>query len=337
MKKLFILVVFALASCDRVIDFDGAVPPPKLVVNLFAGPNRAIKDRYASYSVPKFEPDTHLIDIQEAVFLFGDRKPEPIANPALRVLLNGTELPVEVETDWQTNKLYRHIHTPLTAGDRLEFEASTARHGRVTASDVVPTAARIVDLRTEWIDHSDGSGSSLRMLVTVADPAGEKNYYRFAALSTDSYRYTQIKYPYDPETGEYVPTPVTSEYDVVERKDVLTDREVLFNRTEADISDAAQWGQIADEMFDGRTYTFDLHIRLARVPYGHSYAELLSRTVTIDVETLSESTFRYLRSMEIYDSSDNLSEPVQIYTNIAGGYGIVGAYNVASRTAVITP
>lgn len=41
--------------------------------------------------------------------------------------------------------------------------------------------------------------------------------------------------------------------------------------------------------------------------------------------------FKYLRSLELAMSGDNLSEPVKIYTNIEGGYGILGTYIIAEK------
>lgn len=337
MKKHIVMAMFGTAlfasSCERPIDFKGDGPSPRLVIDAVVGPNRGKPS--ISISEPDFEENTHLIGVEEAVFLFGGRKPAPVEDPTLKVSINGTDIPVEIATDWNSGKIYRHFHSPLAEGDRLEFSAETPLHGRVTASDIVPAPADITDLKSEWFTDPADNQSCLRTLVTVADRAGEKNYYRFAIRTTVRFRYTDYEYIQDPDTGEYIPTPVVREDEYSEEHEVMTDHEILFNRMDSSPASSERWGQVSDEVFDGRSYTFDLYIRLSREVWMQY--EVISRSVTVDVHTLSPTTFKHLRSLNLYAGSDNLSEPVQIYSNVAGGYGIFGTYNVASKTAEIPP
>ncbi|MCX6308033.1 MAG: DUF4249 family protein, partial [Bacteroidia bacterium] len=50
------------------------------------------------------------------------------------------------------------------------------------------------------------------------------------------------------------------------------------------------------------------------------------RSLTINLQTISKSYYLYLLSLKALDSSDPfMSEPVQIYTNIYDGFGVLGA------------
>jgi hypothetical protein len=317
-------VALTLASCDKPVDFNGEGPSPKLVIDAIAGPNRGFKMGY-NYNSPEYDANTHLIYFKEAVFLFGGTKPAPVTDPSFRVLLNGTVIPVE------TTSKYAHFNTPLAAGDRLEISVETPLHDRVTASDIVPAPAVISDLRTEWFSDSKDNTWYLRTLVTVDDPAGESNYYRFAIRSTARYRTTVTHWVYNPETGIHDPVEVEREYDVTEDHEVLTDHELLFSRTD-NFPSAEQWRQVSDEVFDGRSYTFNLYAGVPRSPHVPYETELVDYSVTVDVHTLSAATFKHLRSLDIAADGNNLTEPAKIYSNVEGGYGIVGTYNVATKT-----
>jgi hypothetical protein len=323
-----LVMALALAGCEKPVAFNGEGPSPKLVISAICGPNAGFEDRYDSWA-PTFEANTHFIGVEEAVFLFGGAKPGPVVDPQMKVSLNGADIPVETTEYISGERVYHHFNTLLAAGDRLEFSAETARHGRVSASDVMPAAAVVSGLKAEWF--ADPSGDSyLRTLVTVDDPAGESNYYRFAIRSTARFRQTYTDYVEDAD-GRHVPVTVTREVEETEEHEVYTDHEILFNRID-NFPSSESWKQVSDEMFDGRSYTFDLYINLSREPYLGYQSEFLGQSVTVDVHTLSAAAFRHLRSKDVYDDSDNLSEPVRIYSNVEGGYGIFGLYNVASRT-----
>lgn len=339
MKKyaVFALLGFTLgtASCERTLEFKGGGPSPKLVIDAIVGPNRGGKPNKYETNDPDLEENTHLFDCKEAVFLFGDRRPGAV-NPTVTVRLNGAELPVETANNWSRERVYRYFRTPLAAGDRLDFSAETPEHGRVTAWDVVPRAADITDVKTEWFrDPGDNGGPpSLRTLVSVADPGGEKNYYRFSRFRVTIHylHHSGNHTEWNPETGEYETEEIINEVSWVEDYAVNTDREILFKRMDhTSLSSTESWGQLSDETFDGRGYTFDLYIE----PYLYlldSRTELLDASVEVEVQTLSETAFKHLRSLDIYDGADTMSEPVRIHTNVEGGYGIFGLYNVARKT-----
>jgi hypothetical protein len=327
-------VALTLAACEKPVDFNGEGPSPKLVISTIAGPNRGFKEPYGHYNRPEFGPNTHFVDVREAVFLFGDRKPAPVNDPALKVLVNGAEIPVETTIDDDSFSLprrYHHFNTPLVEGDRLEISVETPEHGRVTASDVVPAPAVISDLKTEWFIDPEDSGWYLKTLVTIDDPAGEKNYYRFEIRSTVRYRYTGTEWIYNSGTGKQEPVTVEKEYEVTEEHEVLTDHELLFSRTD-NFPSAEQWNQVSDEVFNGRSYTFNLYANIPFEPYVSYENELIGHSVTVDVHTLSAAAFKHLRSLDIAADGNYTTEPVKIYSNVEGGYGIFGVYNVASKT-----
>jgi hypothetical protein len=328
MKKYImpLLALALLASCEKTIDFNGKVPDPKLIVGGII--EVGAKD------------DKHVIQVTESVFLYGGQKPQPVTDATFRIWRNGVEVPEDIET-WDDGSTHRHFHLPVVAGDRLELEGETPKHGKVRAADVVPTAPDFRDLKSEWFQQ-DGKWY-LNTPVTIADPVGEKNYYRIMITSQTDYTMT-----YWTGWGDYGRWETVENQWFQEYGSGYTEREIVFNNFGGDpIGGSTSWGQISDELIDGKEYTLDIYIQLDReLPWKSDayfdpddsdnnsgrYYKITGQRVTVEVQTLSENLFKYLRSAEVMDNEHNFSEPTKLFTNVEGGYGIFGAYNIASKT-----
>jgi hypothetical protein len=337
------LVALIATACEKPVDFNGEERPPVLTLGMFMAP---VAPAGNGYHMDDLEHDRHTIVFDESVFLFGKR-PEYrnlFDNATFHVWHNGTEVPVQRDLyedyDGTTEYSRPYFRAQLATGDKVEIEGSTPWHGTVTASDVVPAPADFRDLKAEF--YQDNGVWYLRVRPTFADPRGEKNYYRIEIRSRTDYRHffwsggelqtVEDFYPESHGTG-------------------FTDREILFSNFGGDpIGGESTWGQFSDELIDGREYTLDLYIKLDRTIWmgdnmyidpddpwlnsGHKY-EMTGQSVTVDIQTLSESAFMYLRSAELMGMGHNFSEPVQLYSNVKGGYGIFGTYNVASKTLTL--
>jgi hypothetical protein len=327
MKKYMmpLLGVALMASCERTIDFNGKASDPKLIVGAVIGPDAR---------------DNELtVRVAESVFLYGGQKPQPVTDATFRIRKNGVEVRKDVEVIDGVEK--SHFYLPVTAGDRLELEGETPKHGKVRASDVVPFPADIRDLTTEWF-QSDADGKwYLRTLVTFVDKPGERDYYRVRIKSETDYIQTFWS------GDEWLTREDTHKQD---HGSGYTDREMLMRNFGGDpVGGNDTWGQFSDELIDGQQYTLDLYIQLDReLPWGDFYTgserppldpgvtpgyKTTAIRVTVEMHTISENLFRYLRSAELMNNGHNFSEPVKLFTNVEGGYGIFGAYNVASKTA----
>ncbi len=114
-------------------------------------------------------------------------------------------------------------------------------------------------------------------------------------------------------------------------------KEIIFSNFGGDpLGGDGSYTQFTDEMIDGREYTLDLSIQLDRdlsvwEDSSNKY-EVTGQRVIVEIQTISESLFKYLRSVEMIGGEHNFSEPVRLFTNVQGGYGIFGLYNTASKT-----
>ncbi|MDR1755543.1 MAG: DUF4249 domain-containing protein [Culturomica sp.] len=314
-------------ACENEMDFKGDERTPKMYVNTILGP----------------EAEERFIEVSESVFLFGNRKPQPVNNAAFKVWRNGAEVPVKHTTAEDSGHTLYTFSSPLSAGDKLELSGESPLHGAIAGSDVMPEPARIKEVKTEWFTGKEKrwpyekEKSYLRTLVTLADKPEEKNYYRIIVRSETDYTYSYQKWDETVVTGE-------SEYR--QTHEVYVDREVLFNNNVGNVlagdeEDARMYRIFSDELFAGREYTLNVYVQLDRTleewgNSGYTY-EVTGQRVTIEILTLSENLFRHLRSVELAYIENNFSEPVKIYTNITGGYGIFGMYNVAEKRVEVPP
>lgn len=313
--KRYVIIALALAaaSCENASEYNGAQRDPKMIISAIMGPNMA-----------NLADDAREVYVKESVSIFGDRKPQPVEGAQFTLLHNGT-----VATTTTTDGVV-YYHFPMAAGDKIELKGSSPLHGTVTATDIVPEKAVIKKIEHKWFMR-DGR-QYLRLKVTIADKPGEHNYYRFAARNYYKVQFTE-KNRYDDEPRIFIDE---HSFD----NEIFYDDEIAFKSASNDPGgDDMTWSCISDELFSGREYTFDLFIKMEHEVYANGHRvkpeELIARTATIEVQTLSENLFKYIRSADIQANEHNFSEPTRMFTNIAGGYGILGTYNAAEAVADI--
>jgi hypothetical protein len=210
----------------------------------------------------------------------------------------------------------------LNAEDKIEFSVHTAKHGTVKGYDQVPDITEIKNIETSWF-KKDGL-SYLRMYVTLKDNADTRNFYRTVIKSR-----ANLVHPSQQEPIDY--------WDL---HDVFTDDEILFhNPTETEEAGKSpnHYRIFSDELFQGKEYTLNLYIRydnFAENPETH----YVRQSVKVEIHTLSEKLYQNLNSQELASgmaTGDVFSEPVKIYTNMQGGYGILGIYNITEKEKTV--
>ena len=188
-RRLAILLALLGTACETNMEFSGTETASRLNIQSIAGAT---------------DPENlHAILPSESVFIWGDKNPSPVIDATFRVWKNGVEVPVEVIDDEVTGGPLPVFRTPLAAGDKLEMEGVSPTLGRVTASDVMPAPAVIRNVKVEqieadWTYPSGNKGTDTRLLVTIADPADERNYYAIRLVHVEVWQYRWSEW--DPET-----------------------------------------------------------------------------------------------------------------------------------------
>lgn len=292
-----ILLLFALYSCESDVDFKGKETKSKLVLN----------------SIINCTSDTAKLELAESVFLFSGNKSQSIENAQIQVAKNTNPLKVWFDKK-DDKKTYYNYLSPLKPGDKIEIEGYVPAFGNFSGYDIIPEPVQIVSVNSKWFTGEIDKMSYLQLFVKIKDIPNDQNYYRIVIKSKTIFTSSgnESELTWDKQT-------------------VLVDKEILFN----DISgiggedeDSYKYRIFTNDLFKSKEYTLNVYIRKDNF---HNAPDLIKDLVKVEIHSLSHNLYSYMKSLELALVEDNYQEPVKIYTNISGGYGIVGAYNVTEK------
>jgi hypothetical protein len=210
-------------------------------------------------------------------------------------------------SDGDGNYLYNHILKP---GSEYSIEAKSTKLGTAKANTMVPKKVTIKEYEISTFDNDDW-GKEYKFSITFDDLPELGDYYMLgiAVIKVDSF--------------------IAGTDTIVEE---YHSSNVYLSSSSNPASDEIVGGTIffKDEFFNGKTYTIDVN-----AAYVDDYAYKLK--LIAELYTLSEANYKYRKSLaKFYDSSGNpFAEPVQVFNNIEGGYGIFGGQNVHRDTITI--
>jgi len=328
MKPLHIpflfLMLCALFACETEIPFDGTVTDEVLVVNCLACSDSVLQ---ANISVSRF-------------FLEDDGEFPTVTNATVALYVNGAF--VENLTNSGLG-LYKSNFKPVE-GDTVRLTVSASGYEPVWAEVGFPIATKGFQIdstitktdTTALVESSGGYGYEVKLdtvgvtysythkyQIRFSDPPQESNFYRLIVREANTYLgYTNQNY-------------LNNFDDIVfgTKKDNL---EGIFTESEYD-----QYNIFSDELIDGKTHTITLNYDQS-FNYYYNRPEYkdptgkLERSITIDLQTISKSYYLYLKSLKALAMADPfMSEPVQVYTNVQGGLGIMGSRTNKQRKFVL--
>jgi hypothetical protein len=294
-----------LSGCEKDIDFSGKKPSPKTAVN----------------SIINARSDTNQIKISESVFDYSDQEPGIVENPEIHLNINGKECnQLWMDTVDGIHTYYKFV-AKLNIGDKVELSAHTQKHGTVKGYDNVPDTAVIKNIESSWF-KKDGF-SYLRLYVTLKDNPHERNFYRIIVKSK-----ANITHPSVQEPLKYW-----------NFNTIFIDDEMLFQSlTEKNENGKSPdfYRIFSDELFQGREYTLNVYIQYDNYAENPD-ANYVRQYIKVELHTLSEKLYQNLHSQELASgmAGDVFYEPVKIYTNIQGGYGILGIYNISEKEKTV--
>jgi hypothetical protein len=283
------LSLFVLASCEFVSEVHVPEIPPHLVVNSLFHPDSTwyvyvSRHRHILQSAPSPPPENVILTLEDD---------------------NGMML--TLDTGW-TNKEFRQFAVPITpvAGRTYTVRASASGFPNVDATSVAPSR---VDLLHVEMDSSNmipgnynGPGST-PIEFTFQDPPGRGDYYIVTF-------YIERRRPvWDQAAGT-----ITYEYYWSRcwlRETVPTGG---FSELEKPIE------ALTDELFDGQLRTVRLHVSKS----WWSGSESGGVSWRFHLTHANEEYYKYVRTVRLQaENRDNpLAQPVQIFGNINGGFGI---------------
>lgn len=295
---VLVVVIAIMGGCEKEVPISREDSIPKVVLN----------------AIINCTSDVNSVKLSESVSLFSSAEAGQIENPDLQLKINGSDKKITFDT-YKDNHSYYHFAEPLFPGDKVKISGHTTKHGTFSSFDYAPIPAEIVSVNTGWFTGKANNISYLRTLIKIKDNPDTRNYYRIVIRDK-----TLLGKEADESAIPW------------NLQDVYVDQEVLFN----DIAgigggnkEAHKYRIFTDGLFQGKEYILNVYIRKNR--FDTSGFKPARHFVKVEIHALSENLYKYLRSLELASIEKNFQEPVRLYSNISGGYGIVGIYNVSDK------
>jgi hypothetical protein len=231
----------------------------------------------------------------------------------------------------EKNLYYKSDYIPKE-GDRVEVSVHSDLYGDSRASVTVPMKQpiEIIDHKVLLDNSFDGvldesrdvydactTDTVMHITCSINDPSGP-NYYRLIVRSVgDQGLYSAEELAYTDSMG----IDISSSVGLFKSDIFLSDDPVFIDHSLPE--GYGGWppyfsNVFDDHLFDGQSLTFSVRIR------ERMYVK--NPRVYVELQSLSQDFYYYLKSIQLYRifQQSDYSEPVQIYSNVESGWGIVG-------------
>ena len=311
---ILLLLIALLTGCEKILEFDGEITKPKITVNAVATTDTVF---IAAISRSEF-----FMDFIPERYLQSRYQEYVLENAEATITVNGSDIyPMQYNPE---SLNYESTYIPA-GGDEILLNVSSQDLEPVESRVVIPGKGDLEILSNEilysenyfvyddWTDPF-AHDTIMRITARITDPPGETNYYRLKVRSEGYVKYTIV----------YTPGVDSASYEGYETSDVFSSADVIF-KDDRLVERYRGWpagfsNVFDDHLFDGKDYTFTVESRMRRGTDQH---------ITVELQSITRELFNYLKSVMLYRiiDQDSYTESVQIYSNITGGYGRLGALN----------
>ena len=294
-----------LTACEKEILFDDIAPEPLLVVNgiQHVGVPARLSVEKSSFYI-NTENDFRVKDVHVDLYVNG------VFKEALQVRDS-----MVMESYWSWNDSigeylverpkYAYVYCEgeyiLCEGDQLRFEVSSSEFDEVAVAETtIPYAPNVISFDTLRVVASpDGDGlSNVYLSLKIDDPLGS-DYYNLCPQEGLSH-FT---------TGD----PVFADFMNIVHVDDLFGGSDYYGR--------GDYNLFNDTYFDGSQYTINMNSTVYPVESYHY------KPLEMEVTRVDYSLYQFAKSYSNYDYADDLlalfTEPVQVYSNVQNGVGVV--------------
>lgn len=293
-KFSIILFVFLFVySCEIVVDLDVTPHESLLVVNSVINSSKDSLFAYVSYSQGSFDTGS-VAYLNDAVVNIYEDNVFLGAMSYLSIPQNSNEF------DLPTDTIYKYYlpYSPM-AESLYSLQVSHPNYQDVEAHTLLPKTVPF-SIDTLLVLGEMDYQSDIRLQLSFED-LEEENFYRLRVFTAKN----QYNYYSQFETSD---VSIVSNIGPGENS-TFFGSDALFD----------------DELFNGEKKTITLDFLV----YGDSSSDHL-----LELSSISKDYFLYLRSLNLYFNNNNFSiipgEPVQVYSNIENGLGIMGSISYNS-------
>jgi len=308
----FLFFVLLFSSCEKVIEFNGEVTDPMVVVNSIVTPDLVVS---AQVSLSRF-------------FLSDSTTYSFVNNATVSLMVNGKQ---KENLKFSSKGTYVGTYKPLI-GDSLRLNVQVPNENTVSCGTSIKSQSNVLPIDTSRVytgektpltdiilpssDHQGGIdtigmryGRTLKFILKFNDNPILQNYYRLVVqtrtYTTSGYN-SDYSFSFDDIVSGNAP------------KDAVGPPNSLVTN---------KFNIFTDDTFNGGQYSLAFSIQDDRAVYfpGH-YKAIPKKEVYINLQSISKSYYLYLHTRASIKINSFFAEPVQVFSNVDGGIGIMGSY-----------
>ncbi len=210
------------------------------------------------------------------------------------------------------NKGNYYIDYKVRQNKKYKIEVQSPVDYKCVASDIIPQSPKILNI----------------------DTLSEKDYELICKLQFKDNPNTTDYYMLEVRTiaGYYIIENTNGNIDTI-----YYEQSIDFNYTDKIIehkigTNSLTYGAIfSDELINGKQKEFSIRIN------KYSIAKIKNNAVKFYLKNISKDFYLYAKSYAklLDNNQDILEEPIKVYSNVQGGYGIFGAYNQSVDSIII--
>ncbi len=292
--------VMLMAACEKTIDFTGEITDKKTPVMI---------------SLPEAD-STWTVRLTNSRFFLSSDPITTIDNAIFSLEVNGQQM-----GNYATNLgkgMYQMGYIPRS-GDTITLGVTIPDRGELKAGCRIPSRPVISDITFDWDtttslyifdeDTIKDTYGDVTCKFILSDPGDEKNYYMIR-LASRSNSYNDTNLPWGAWSYRYL----------------TIDDNVLFNQNIAneiiEIGEAENEGTnilFTDERINGKRH---------QISFTLYYHDGVLNQYRLELYSLSHDSYYFYKSRKTAESQDDFTgifaEPVQIYSNVDGGIGVLG-------------
>ena len=289
---LFVIVIL-VQSCTKIIEIDIPANEPRLVVNSLFTDGHRFKV-HLSNTASAFDYTTPVVE-----------------DGLIRLFCNDEEIDTLI-----FNNGYYYSNINAEQGEKYSLIVSAPGMESVSSEDIIPEKTLIESYEhRDSIMMDDNNHPVMQFEIRFTDKPGP-NFYELSIIA--QYYVAGFQYRH-PVWYNYISDPTLVSTGLLD----YSPESLVFT----------------DKLFDGKETTIKANysIQTGEIPLvngGPEYSYLLF----VSFRSVSESYYNYIRKQIIYQYSlesnifTGLPDPVHMYSNITGGYGIFAGYSSDNKT-----
>lgn len=304
-KLILIIVLMAgLTACEKEIMFEDIAPEPLMVVNgiQHVGEPARLSVEKTSFYIDT-ETDFRVKDVHVDLYVNGAFKEALQVRDSMIMETYWVYDPETGDSHEEERPSYAYVYCEgeylLCEGDQLRFEVSSSEFDEVAVAETtIPYAPNVISFDTLRVESSPDGLNNVYLSLKIDDPAGS-DYYNLCPQEGLSHFTTS-----DPVFADFM--------NIVHVDD-------LFGGS--DYYGRGEYNMFNDTYFDGSQYTINMNSTAYSVGSYH-YKPLVMEVTKVDY-----ALYQFAKSYSSYDYADDLlalfTEPIQVYSNVQNGVGVV--------------